>query len=246
MQYQLSGINTHLDFGFGITGEAYYNSAEYLHENKENITTFQQIDMPTNFLYRHSIELFLKSLIIILHKTLKLKYNTEPYDTNRPKILIGGAWKELYTCHWIDELYNYWLNELLLKYQLDLQKMAPQGEWQEDTSISNFFPLIAGYDRDSSYFRYPVTKNSQLDLEKFTMKPLDLKNLESIFNDEDTRKKNKGGGVFMLFKNDEDKIVNGFVKETDVLKNVTQALKKVSYYFYCMHIMTRVTLCQGS
>jgi len=246
MQYQLSGIDTHLDFGFGITGEAYYNSAEHLYDNKENIKTVQQVEMPTNYLYRHSIELFLKSLIIIFHKRLQLPYDSEPFDTKRPKILTGGVWKDLYTCHWIDELYNYWLNELLLKHQSDLKMEAPKGDWQEETTISQFFPLIAGYDRDSSFFRYPVTKNSTLDPEKYTMQRLDLEKLQAIFNGEDTRKNKKGGRVFMLLKNDNDEIVDGFERAEDVLDNVTQALKKVSHYFYCIHIMTRVTLCNGA
>ena len=246
MQYQLTGIDTHLDFGFGITGEAYYESAEYLYDNKEKIKTVQQVEMPINYLYRHSIELFLKSLIIIFHKRLQLPYDIEPFDTIRPKILTGGVWKDLYNCHWIDELYNYWLNELLLKHITDLGKLAPKGDWQEEVTISQFFPLIAGYDRDSLFFRYPVTKNSALDPEKYTMQRLDLEKLQTIFNSEDKRKNKKSGRVFMLLKNDKDEIVDGFEREEDVLDNVTQALKKVSHYFFCIHIMTRVTLCSGT
>lgn len=246
MQYQLTGIETHLDFGFGITGEAYYNSAEYLYDNKESIKTVQQVEMPTNYLYRHSIELFLKSLIIIFHKRLKLPYDDEPFDTIKPKIYIGGVWKDLYNCHWIDELYNYWLNELLLKHKTDLDKLAPKGDWQEEATISKLFPLIAGYDKDSSFFRYPITKNSTLDHKKYTMQRLDSEKLESIFNGEDNRKNKKGSRLFMLFKNDDNEIIDGFEREENVLDNVTQALKKVSHYFYCIHIMTRITLCSGT
>jgi hypothetical protein len=180
MLYQLTGIDTHIDFGFGITGEAYYSSAQYLFDNKENIKSVQQVEMPTSYLYRHSIELFLKSLIIIFHKRLKLNYDNESFDSTKPKVFISGAWKDLYTCHWIDELYNYWLNELLLKHKPRLEEIAPRGEWQEENTISKLFPLLAGYDRDSSFFRYPITKNSSLDQKKYTMQRLDLKNLESI------------------------------------------------------------------
>jgi len=246
MQYQITGIDTHLDFGFGITGEAYHKSAKYLYDNKGVIDIIQQVEMPINYLYRHSIELFLKSLIIIFHKRLNLPYDTEPFDSIKPKIFTGGKWKDLYTCHWIDELYNYWLNELLLKNKQDLDKLAPMGDWQEESSISKLFPLIADYDRDSSFFRYPVTKNSRLDSKKYTMQRLDLKKLQSIFDGEDTRKNKKGSRLFTLIKNDDNEIVEGFEKTEDVLNNVTQALKQVSYHFYCIHIMTRVTLCGGS
>lgn len=78
MQYTLTGIDTHLDFGFGITGESYYNNADFLFQNKEKVQAFQLAEMPVNFVYRHSIELFLKSLIIIFHKKLELPYDIEP------------------------------------------------------------------------------------------------------------------------------------------------------------------------
>lgn len=247
MQYLFTGLDTHLDFGFGVTGESYYKSAEFLLDNKEQIKTLQQVEMPMTFLYRHSIELFLKSLIVIFHKRLKLPYDTEPFDSNKPKILTGEKWKDLYTCHWIDELYNYWLNELLLKHKIELEKIAPKGEWQEESTISNLFPLIAGYDRDSSFFRYPITKNSTLDPKKHTMRRIESERLQEIFaNNPNIRKENKGAKIVMLLKNDKEEIVDGFEKAKNVLGSVIQALKEVSHYFSCIHIMTRVTLCNGN
>lgn len=246
MQYTLTGIDTHLDFGFGITGESYYNNADFLFENRDKIQAIQLAEMPVNFVYRHSIELFLKSLIIIFHKRLKIPYDTESFDNDKPKIFTGGQWKNLYTCHWIDELYNYWLNELLLKHKEKLAKLAPKGDWTEATEITALFPLIVGYDRDSSFFRYPVTKNKSLDAKKHTMQRLDEEKLKGVFSSEDNRKEKKGARLFMLLKNDENEIVDGFEKVDDVLSEVSEALKKVAHYFYCIHIMTRVTLCGGN
>lgn len=247
MQYLFTGIDTHLDFGFGITGESYYYSAEYLLENKENLKADSQVEMPINFLYRHSIELFLKSLIIIFHKKLQLPYGTESYESLTPKILTGGVWKNLYTCHWIDELYNYWLNDILLKHNAKLKEIAPKGDWQECKEITDFFPLIKDYDRDSSFFRYPVTKNTSLDSKKFTFQRLDAEKIQKIFseNSDDTQNKN-GSKLITLLKNDNDEIVDAFEKNTNILVDISQALKEVSYYFNCIHIMTRVTLCDGN
>lgn len=179
MQYLLTGIDTHLDFGFGITGDAYFESAEYLFKNKNKLKSISQNEMPIDFLYRHSIELFLKSLIIIFHKQLKLPYGTEPFDSDSPKILTDGKWKNLYTCHWVDELYNYWLNELLLKYKNEVEELAPNGEWKECIEITNYFSLIASYDRDSAFFRYPITKNTSLDPQKHTIQRLDKEEIKN-------------------------------------------------------------------
>ena len=247
MQYLLTGIETHLDFGFGVTGDSYYHSAEHLIENKSAVKTMTQLEMPINFLYRHSIELFLKSLIITFHKQLKLPYGTESYNSTTPKIYTNGEWRNLYTCHWIDELYSYWLNELLLKQNSELMKLAPKGDWQEYKEITDFFPLITGYDRDSSFFRYPVTKNTSLDPKKFTMQRLDSEKLQKLFSDNPDNKKGKNGArIFMLLKDENDIITDGFEKDDNILENVTHALKEVSYYFYCIHIMTRMTLCNGN
>ena len=71
--------------------------------------------------------------------------------------------------------------------------------------------------------------------------------MQEIFtNNPDTRKEKKGARVIMLLKNDQEEIVDGFEKAENVLTNVIQALKEVSHYFYCIHIMTRVTLCNGN
>jgi hypothetical protein len=73
MKYLLTGIQLHPDKGFGITADSYYKSAEHLMTNHfEFYDSTQQAEMPQNFLFRHSIELYLKSLIIIFHRELKI------------------------------------------------------------------------------------------------------------------------------------------------------------------------------
>ena len=86
--YQLTPPNEHLDFGFGITSETYYGSAKLLNEQKKNIQAFQLVEMPISFLYRHSIELALKSLIIIFHKKLQIPYEKESFESKKPKYLL--------------------------------------------------------------------------------------------------------------------------------------------------------------
>lgn len=234
MYYLLTSMDKHLDFGFGVTGEAYYACAEILFKSKQDLHPTPQSEMPMAFLYRHSIELFLKSLIIIFHKKLKLPYDTEHFDSNNPKILINQKWKDIYNCHWIDELYNYWLNELLLKNATELKKLSD--DFKEDISISHLFPLIAKYDRNSSFFRYPVTKNANLDSEKSSMQHIDF---ETLLKQLETQK----GILSMVVDDAEGEFVDGFIKSENVLEPVIEALKKVSYYFNCFHIMTRMTLC---
>lgn len=247
MVYSMIGIDGQIDFGFGITAEAYFKAAECLEKNKNGIEVVQLKEMPINFLYRHSIELALKSLIIIFHKKLKINYGEEPFDSHSPKIMVNDKIKKLYGEHKIAVLYGYWLNNLLLPNIIWLRNNAKHGEWEENKEISELIPLIETYDNKSSFFRYPVTQNTKFDLEKFEMQPMDMEKLVEIFNgNADMDKKESSNKVIMAFKNDNGEIIKAYSNENSSLDPLIEALKKIAYYFYCIHIMTRITLCRMS
>ena len=147
MNYLMTGIELHPDKGFGITADSYYKSAEHLMINHfEHYDITQQAEMPQNFLYRHSIELYLKSLIIIFHRKLKLDYGTVAFNSDEPEIFTDRQWRKLYTCHFIDKLYDYWLNKLLIPNIELLNEVAPKGDWTEAKEITDLFPIISRYD----------------------------------------------------------------------------------------------------
>jgi hypothetical protein len=244
--YQFLPPNEHLDFGFRITSETYYNSALLLNSQKKNIQAFQLVEMPISFLYRHAIELALKSLIIIFHKKLEIPYDKEPFDSISPKIFSQGKWRPLYSCHWIDELYKYWKDELLLKNLDKIKQLAPKGDWSEYSEITKAIPIISHYDRKSSFFRYPVTENEALDLEKFTMKEIDVDNLFELLNSEKKPQTKKTGATVVFgIKDQNDNIVKAYKKQDELLTELTESLIKVAEYFNGIHIMTRMTLCNG-
>ncbi len=247
MQYLLTGIETHPDFGFGITAEAYRASAKFLSDHRAQIQSFQQAEMPINFLYRHSIELFIKSLIIIMHKALEIPYGEKSFNSDKPMILINEQWIDLFSCHWIDQLSAYWLNHLLIKNIDLLSRIAPDGEWREEKTITSLFPIITKYDRDTSFFRYPITKNTQsLDKEKYTMQPMSKESLAGMpFSIPVPKGNTANGGVFLLCKDENNQVVSGYQKNDDILLEITDALQKVSEYLSCMHVMSRCTLCEG-
>lgn len=247
MNYILTGIELHPDLGFGITAVSYYHSAEHLMNNHfENYDVTQQAEMPQNFLFRHSIELYLKSLIIIFHKKLKINYGNVDFESNEPEALVDEKWKKLYTCHYIDKLYEYWLNNLLLPNIENLKKLAPKGDWEEYEKVTELFKIISKYDQDSSYFRYPITKNSALDVEKNTMQKFKAKgNLEDYIKEITEKKGKKKGRITMLLVDEKDNITEVFHKEENILPDVRNALYEVATYFCGFHTMVRVTLCGG-
>ena len=243
----MTGIELHPDNGFGITADAYYKSAEHLMNNHfEHYNITQQAEMPQNFLFRHSIELYLKSLIIIFHKKLEIDYGNVPYDSDEPEIFTEGKWRILYSCHFIDTLYEYWLNKLLIPNIEKLKEVAPKGDWKEYKKITDLFPIVCKFDRDSSYFRYPITKNNSLDNKKFTMQKIKAGTLTEFMKEiQEEKPKSKKGGIAMVLVDDKDNILEAFNNSKDVLPDVRDSLKEMAYYFNGIHIMTRVTLCGG-
>ncbi|ASS75389.1 hypothetical protein CIG75_10565 [Tumebacillus algifaecis] len=74
----------HIDNGFAATADTFQKTADFLFQSKEYAeemgnfgTTY--IPMPVQYLYRHSIELYLKSIIIRLHRSLKLPFDQDDY-----------------------------------------------------------------------------------------------------------------------------------------------------------------------
>jgi hypothetical protein len=247
MKYLMTGIELQLDKGFGVTADAYYQSAQHLSQNHfEHYESTQQAEMPQNFLFRHAIELYLKSLIIIFHKKLKLDYGSVPFNSEEPEAFVDGKWRKLYNMHYIDKLYYYWLNSLLLPNVAKLNELAPNGDWVEVKEMTSFFPVIAKYDQDSSYFRYPITKNAFLDSDKYTMKRFNASNLNGFITEiQQETPVFERGSITMLMIDDGDNITDAFRRSSDVLPELRNALQKVAFYFYCIHIMARVTLCDG-
>lgn len=69
MQYLLTPLHAQFDSGFGATGNAFKDAAGFLDGDKEaNKDNLFNANLPVNFLYRHAIELFLKSAIVIFHR----------------------------------------------------------------------------------------------------------------------------------------------------------------------------------
>ncbi|RXU06233.1 hypothetical protein B1F69_00065, partial [Pseudomonas syringae] len=73
MLYMMLPLDRHFDSGFGAVADSFRDAADAL-EDTPTLNTH----LPVSFLYRHAIELFLKSAIIILHRKLNIPYGAIP------------------------------------------------------------------------------------------------------------------------------------------------------------------------
>src|SRR6516225_6219038 len=103
--YMFLPLNKHCDDGLGATGEAFEEAAKLIAEHSKAIKG-NHLHLPINFLYRHAIELFLKSMITVLHRSLRVPYGDKPYD-GPAFVHANGNWKRLDRVHSVSALWAY-------------------------------------------------------------------------------------------------------------------------------------------
>src|SRR6202020_275814 len=106
--WMMAPLGEHYDDGFGAIGDAFWDAAQRLRKSNGDEVFFLN-HLPEIYLLRHSIELFLRSGMIGMHRKLKLPYDSEPYSSPRTMAMKPyGKWEFLDRIHDIHTLYNYW------------------------------------------------------------------------------------------------------------------------------------------
>ena len=105
VNYLLTPIDQHFDLGFGSVANSFKHAADSVLSSQSESPSLNA-HLPASFLYRHSIELFLKSGIIIFHRKFQIPFDQEPSDSE-PKVVVGSKWKPMYSVHGVQDLYFY-------------------------------------------------------------------------------------------------------------------------------------------
>ncbi|GAA0513865.1 hypothetical protein GCM10009414_24190 [Tatumella terrea] len=163
--YLFAPLERHYDKGFGAMGDSFQDAATVLknQHNRGNLNGH----LPICYLFRHSIELFLKGAIIIVHQGLRISYGEEPC-TSEPKISDGKKLKSIYAIHDINTLYKY-LSRLVLEKKAEIFEVT-ESSWEFDDDIDSKIKRLTEIDPLSSYFRYPTNKITTFENEKSAFK----------------------------------------------------------------------------
>lgn len=177
MNYLLVPLHSHFDMGFGATGNAFKMAADHLEGSEEaKKDNLFNANLPINFLYRHAIELHLKSSIVIFHRRLKLPYGDVAYNGD-PMVKVDGSWKPFNRVHGIAALWAY-VSELFKEHAEWLAKNT-KANWTFDSETDKDVATIEAGDPRSTFFRYPTTKDLAADVDKSSMKEFVLGDLEA-------------------------------------------------------------------
>lgn len=215
VKYLLLPLDRHIDFGLGVTANSYHQSAEILEKSFTNKSDVLD-QLPLCFLYRHSIELYLKSIILTLHRTLNLPF-CDGGSEKVPKIIVNHKCRDLFSIHDVDVLFRTFLE--VVKSKVSLKEFADDIPNDLTTSIAN----IHKHDMNSSYFRYPMPKTGVPDAEKSAY----IKLTKMTFS-EYTAQKNRPPVKAFLMTNENDEITEAFIYDPQNLVPIFEDLKTAS------------------
>lgn len=238
MNYLLAPLHAHFDFGFGATGNAFKDAADELDKSsdakKDNLFN---ANLPINFLYRHAIELYLKSAIVIFHRRLKLPYGAAPFDAD-PMVLVDGDWRPFNRVHSIAILWTY--VEKLFQDHADWLAESTKADWSLSADVASQVSIIETHDPRSTFFRYPTTKDLNSDKSKSAMKELAQ---DELF---DMVKKSDGKKVFAMIVEDKNKeFVSGYVYDDEPGMALNAVLREMAQMCANLHAAMRWEICGG-
>lgn len=231
MNYLITPPNTHYDGGVGITASNFSNAAKVL---KKNNGTSDGI-LPFCYLQRHAIELFLKSLIIILHKKYQLPFGAG-FSEEKPAIKVNNKWKSIVQTHNISDLFHHFE-----RIYADVFDSLPETTvWDLPDDIEKKINLISGADPNSTYFRYPDSTTAAQDSKKSSIQKDDI----SSMIDKITNSKAPMKCVMMLDENDD--IVETYDINHSPIPHIIEALDELNEFFNNIHVAFRVELAGGT
>ncbi|WP_442600741.1 hypothetical protein [Paenibacillus sp. KN14-4R] len=144
---------------------------------------------------------------------------------------------DLYKCHDIKVLLDNLIKTVNDNKDL-LREVVPHIKWGFKHLNYNDLLVIDKYDFDSTFLRYPVTRDRGKDKKKETFKR--FTNLKKIKKRPDNK-----GSIILITKDKQGNFVEGFQMVDDVLNDLEKSLKEVVMFLNGYHIMTRIELLEG-
>lgn len=236
LTYLLMPLHEHCDSGFGATGNAFKAAADRLREAVPERGPIFNETLPINYLYRHAIELFLKSTIVIIHRRLKLPYGDCPHDGD-PCVRVETDWKPFHHVHGLLALWRY--VKSLFAEQKSFFDTVKTVDWTLPREIDTWVETIEKHDPRSTFFRYPNPRDPGADSPKALSAqaaPEDL--LERMTHA-------KPGGVTLVVYNEHDEVLRGYYYTGDALADLAQTLHACATFWYDRHAELRSGVCGG-
>ncbi len=234
--YEFRPIGQHYDRGLGAIAEAFKESGDRLMAPIQDKKYFYS-NLPVCYLYRHAVELFLKSIIFILHRRLSISWEMGS-DEMCPAIRIAGRVARLEHTHSITLLYKY-MREIINARREELAAIGPS-DWNSFPSeMDSWIQIIEAADAKGTFFRYPSFQKQETDLRKSEFREMSATDAFAQATAEGRFAK-----VF-IEENTKDSTVRIYAFTGDELEEVRAALSSTAEFLSLAHFAARMELSNG-
>ncbi|OXR33434.1 hypothetical protein PSUM_15560 [Pseudomonas umsongensis] len=236
MLYMMLPLDRHFDSGFGAVADSFRDAADALENTRENTPTLND-HLPISYLYRHAIELYLKSAIIIFHRKLNIPYGDTP-ASGEPKVLDGAKWKPMFNVHGLQPLYRHFC--FLFEDHAEYLSTHTNTDWSFPAELGQWISDIEETDSSSTFFRYPVTKDKAKDKEKSAIREDDYGAMLSKV------KQNQRPVKAFLMVGQDQNVIEAFSLDDTRSKEIIGTLKQVAELFSNCHAVMVGELTGGA
>jgi hypothetical protein len=220
----LMPLDRHFDSGFGATADSFHQAAKALDtDSHKNGFGLNSSRLPVFYLYRHANELYLKSVLTILHRRFCSTFPN--VRTDFPAITVDGKPKRIFQVHSIRHLYRQFRN--ILNDNASQIVAIAKTDWtavpeELDASVD----LINDADESSTMFRYPITLDPENDAKKSSFKRIYPEDAVAAAH---YRTENNLPGIKVLaLENNDGEIVETFIHDENAMPDVFVALKHLA------------------
>ncbi|MDX9912077.1 MAG: hypothetical protein RBS39_09615 [Phycisphaerales bacterium] len=229
--YMFLPLHMHADDGYGAVADAFHNSADQLNDAEGSSSLFNRM-LPVCYLYRHAIELYLKSACIILNRHFgsdpKSVPQCQPAGTSKPRPIDK--------VHSVQALWDCLCD--LLKASAESLRAIDKCLVELPPATSGHIATIEKHDARSDYFRYPMSRSDADDAAKSSMKPIGLDELME-------QSTNNPASVFALVGVDDQKVPQAaWSQQNQEVESLLAVLREVSGFLHGFHAATRALLTE--
>lgn len=230
--YMLAPFSRHYDGGFGATAEAFHKAAESL--EKADGCKISNGHLPIQFLYRHAIELYLKSMIVVISKrAAKLRGTT----WSAPEITVSKGVRPIQRVHGIGDLYRQMRQ--LLDTEWPLLKDHCGTDWRAvPDTLTTAIEVVDTHDPAGTLLRYPTNAETEIERAKSSFEQLPLDKAAE-------RVSAARPGVGLFFIDDDENVTEAFMSREEPLKELLAALRSASRELSGAHFGMRMELAGG-
>lgn len=162
--FYFMSLDRQFDGGFGVIGEAFKEAGDEM-AKVESAQRRPYAHLPISYLYRHAIELYLKSMIFTIHRAFEMPLNQ---DSDPPLVRSDGKWKQFDTVHNLCGLWTC-LHTLMERHKGRLDEVSVT-DWTGLEQCDTWIKTIDAADPSGTLLKYPTSRNKSADREKTSFK----------------------------------------------------------------------------